>query len=99
VSSLAEIKNATVVPREAVNTGPDGTFVYRVTDDTAQQVPVRVLFDDGDNAAIDAKLNAGDRVIVDGQIRVVPGAKVQVNGTRAQGPGPRTSGQSRPNEG
>jgi membrane fusion protein, multidrug efflux system len=99
VASLAEIKNATVVPREAVNTGPDGTFVYRVTDDTAQQVPVRVLFDDGDNAAIDAKLNAGDRVIVDGQIRVVPGAKVQVNGTRAQGPGPRTSGQSRPNEG
>ncbi len=99
VASLAEIKNATVVPREAVNTGPDGTFVYRVTDDTAQQVPVRVLFDDGDNAAIDAKLNEGDRVIVDGQIRVVPGAKVQVNGTRAQGPGPRTSGQSRPNEG
>lgn len=104
VASLAEIKNATVIPREAVNTGPDGTFVYRVTDDTAQQVPVRVLFDDGDNAAIDAKLNAGDRVIVDGQIRVVPGAKVQVNGTRAQnngqgGAAPRTSGQSRPNEG
>ena len=103
VAALAEIKNATVIPREAVNTGPDGTFVYRVTDDTAQQVPVRVLFDDGDNAAIDANLIAGDRVIVDGQIRVVPGAKVQVNGTRAQnngqGAGPRTSGQPRPNEG
>jgi len=103
VASLAEIKNATVIPREAVNTGPEGTFVYRVTDDTAQQVPVRVLFDDGDNAAIDANLNAGDRVIVDGQIRVVPGAKVQVNGTRAQnngqGAGPQTSGQPRPNEG
>jgi len=98
VAVLSEIKNATVVPREAVNTGPEGTFVYKVTDDTAQQVPVRVLFDDGDNAAINGGLNTGDRVIVDGQIRVVPGAKVQVNGTRAQGAGPRTSGRG-PNEG
>ena len=100
VAVLSEIKNASVIPREAVNTGPDGTFVYKVTDDTAQQVPVRVLFDDGEDAAISGGgLNAGDRVIVDGQIRVVPGAKVQVNGTRAQGAAPRTSGQSRPNEG
>jgi multidrug efflux system membrane fusion protein len=97
VAALSEIKNATIVPREAVNTGPEGTFVYKVTDDTAQQVPVRVLFDDGDNAAINGGLHTGDRVIVDGQIRVVPGAKVQVNGTRAQG-GPRTSGRG-PNEG
>jgi multidrug efflux system membrane fusion protein len=102
VAGLSEIKNATVVPREAVNTGPDGTFVYRVVDGTAQQVPVRVLFDDGTHAALDARLNAGDRVITDGQIRVVPGAKVQVNGTRRQGGtpgGPKTSGQRRPNEG
>jgi membrane fusion protein, multidrug efflux system len=99
VAVLSEIKNASVIPREAVNTGPDGTFVYKVTDDTAQQVPVRVLFDDGEDAAISGGgLNAGDRVIVDGQIRVVPGAKVQVNGTRAQGNGPRTSGRG-PNEG
>ena len=94
VASLSEIKNATVIPREAVNTGPDGTFVYKVTDDTAQQVTVRVLFDDGDNAAIDGNLNAGDQVIVDGQIRVVPGAKVQVNGARkAGGKSPQTSGR------
>ena len=99
VAVLSEIKNASVIPREAVNTGPDGTFVYKVTDDTAQQVPVRVLFDDGEDAAISGGgLNAGDRVIVDGQIRVVPGAKVQVNGTRAQGNGTRTSGRG-PNEG
>jgi len=98
VAQLSEIKNATVVPREAVNTGPEGTFVYRVTDDTAQQVPVRVLFDDGDNAAISGNLNTGDRVIVDGQIRVVPGAKVQVNGQRPQNGGAKTSGRG-PNEG
>lgn len=98
VAVLSQIKNATVVPREAVNTGPDGTFIYKVTDDTAQQVPVRVLFDDGEDAAISGNLNAGDRVIVDGQIRVVPGAKVQVNGQRPQNGGAKTSGRG-PNEG
>ncbi|MES2472263.1 MAG: efflux RND transporter periplasmic adaptor subunit [Pseudomonadota bacterium] len=103
VAGLSEIKNAIVVPREAVNTGPEGTFVYRVVDGTAQQVTVRTLFDDGTHAALDARLNPGDRVITDGQIRVVPGAKVQVNGTRGQKGGakgsPQTSGHQRPNEG
>jgi len=28
IVALSEIPNATLVPREAVNTGPDGLFVY-----------------------------------------------------------------------
>lgn len=91
VVGLSEIPNATIVPREAVNTGPNGQFVYRVVDGTAQEVPVRVLFDDGTSGAVIANLRAGDRVIVDGQIRVVPGAKVQVNGERPRRT-PQTSG-------
>jgi multidrug efflux system membrane fusion protein len=79
---LASIPNAVVTPREAVNTGPDGTFVYAVKDGTAQQIPVRVLFDDSVNAAVQGSLRAGDQVIVDGQIRVVPGAKVNVIGAK-----------------
>ncbi len=35
--ALADIPNATVVPREAVNIGPDGQFVYVVKDGTAEQ--------------------------------------------------------------
>ena len=35
--ALAEIPNAIVVPREAVNTGPDGQFVYVVKDGIAEQ--------------------------------------------------------------
>ncbi|HYS44814.1 MAG TPA: efflux RND transporter periplasmic adaptor subunit, partial [Rhizomicrobium sp.] len=45
VVALSEIPHATLVPREAVNTGPDGQFVYAVKDGTAQQVPVKVQFD------------------------------------------------------
>lgn len=94
VVALAQIPNATLVPREAVNTGPDGQFVYAIKDGTAQQVPVRVLFDDGVNDAVSGNLKKGDLVVTDGQLRIIPGAKVNI--TRAKPPagakGQMTSG-------
>ncbi|HWU53925.1 MAG TPA: efflux RND transporter periplasmic adaptor subunit [Rhizomicrobium sp.] len=80
--ALAEIPHATLVPREAVNTGPDGQFIYAVKDGTAQQVPVKVLFDDGVNDAISGDLHKGDHVITEGQLRVIPGAKVNITGAK-----------------
>ena len=80
--ALSEIQNATLVAREAVNTGPDGQFVYAVKDGTAMQVPVKVLFDDGTLDAVSGNLKKGDLVITEGQLRVIPGAKVNV--TRAK---------------
>jgi membrane fusion protein, multidrug efflux system len=77
---LGEIPEATVVPREAVNDGPDGTYVYAVTADSrAEQRKVNVLFDDGTSDAIEGAVAPGDRVIVDGQLRVVPGVAVFVD--------------------
>ena len=40
--SLSEIPHATLVPRDAVNTGPDGQFVYVVKDGVAEQRPVKL---------------------------------------------------------
>ena len=100
IVGLASIPNALVAPREAVNTGPEGTFVYAVKDGAAQQIPVRVLFDDTVNAAIQGALRPGDQVIVDGQIRVIPGAKVNIIGDKpaaspaASKTGPQTSGSN-----
>jgi len=82
--ALSEIPNATLVPREAVNTGPDGQFVYAVKDGTAVQVPVRVLFDDGVNSALSGNVHKGDQVITEGQLRVIPGAKVSISGAKKQ---------------
>jgi len=97
--ALAEIPNATLVPREAVNTGPDGQFVYAVKDGTAQQVPVKILFDDGAKDAVSGNLKAGDQVIVEGQLRVIPNAKVNITGAKHQagapGKGEMSSGQRR----
>jgi multidrug efflux system membrane fusion protein len=86
--ALAEISNATLIPREAVNTGPDGQFVYAVKDGTALQVPVKVLFDDGIHDAVSGNLKKGDQVITEGQLRVIPGAKVNVTGAKRQAGAP-----------
>jgi membrane fusion protein, multidrug efflux system len=103
---LAMIPSATVVPREAVNDGPDGPFAYVVTpEDRAVQRSVRVLFDDGKDDAIDGDVKPGDRVIVDGQLRVVPGAAVYVDQPRAPkdtadtSPASRTSAATNPSAG
>jgi multidrug efflux system membrane fusion protein len=97
--ALAEIPNATLVPREAVNTGPDGQFVYAVKDGRAEQVPVKVQFDDGVNDAVLGDLIKGEMVVTEGQLRVLPGAKVNITGTRKRagvdGKGPMTSGRRR----
>lgn len=83
VVELDDIPGATVVPREAVNTGPDGLFVYVVQPDhRAVQRTVKVLFDDGQNDAVQGDVKPGDQVIVDGQLRVVPGATVFVEGSQ-----------------
>ena len=77
---LGKIPDAIVVPREAVNSGPDGLYAYAVTaENRAEQRSVKVLFDDGTSDAIEGDVHAGDQVIVDGQLRVLPGAEVFVD--------------------
>jgi multidrug efflux system membrane fusion protein len=78
--SLANIPNAIVVPHNAVNTGADGQYVYDVIEGRAQQRPVKVLFDDGTNTAIEGQVKKGDMLVVEGQLRVTPGAKVSLIG-------------------
>jgi len=82
---LGAIPGATVVPREAVNSGPDGLYAYAVTaDNRAEQRTVTVLFDDGTSDAIEGNVHPGDKVIIDGQLRVVPGLAVFVDNARDQ---------------
>jgi multidrug efflux system membrane fusion protein len=77
---LDKISNALVVPHDAVNEGPSGTFVYVVDNGRARQVPVKVLFDDAANIAVQGNIKPGDKVITEGQLRVDPGGAVNVVG-------------------
>jgi len=77
---LDKIRNAVVVPHDAVNDGPNGTYVYVVDNGKARQQPVKVVFDDSSNVAIEGDVKPGDKVITDGQLRVNPGDPVNVLG-------------------
>lgn len=76
--TLADIPRALVVPHEALNDGPTGTYVYVVAGHRAEQRRVRVLFDNSRHVAVAGDLKPGDAVIVEGQLRVVPGGAVKV---------------------
>jgi multidrug efflux system membrane fusion protein len=77
--ALNNLQNAFVVPREAVNVGPNGRYVYVVNKDgNAVLQPVEVLFDNGATMAISGRLKKGEKVITDGQLRVVPGQPVSI---------------------
>lgn len=75
---LKDISGALVVPRSAIDEGPKGSFVYQVVGGHAMQRSVKVLFDDGTDIAFEGSVRPGDKVIIEGQLRVVPGGPVRV---------------------
>lgn len=66
------------VPQRAVLEGPQGKFVYVVVDGKAEARPVQVGPWSGEDWIITSGLNGGEQVIVDGVLKVRPGAPVQV---------------------
>ncbi len=86
--TLAEDPNATVVPTAAIQTGPQGNYVYVAkTDQTVDLRPVTVARTRGDETVIDRGVTPGEIVVTDGQIRLVPGSRITVKSTApAQAP-------------
>jgi multidrug efflux system membrane fusion protein len=79
VLTLTNQPDAIVVPTQAVQTSQQGQFIYVVKPD--QTVEMRKIVLDrtiGDEAVIASGLGVGETVITDGQLRVTPGAKVQI---------------------
>ena len=68
---------AVYVPSAAVGQGPEGPYVFVVDDRlVAKQQPVRIARIAGDRTVIAEGLAAGERVVGDGQSRVLPGQPV-----------------------
>lgn len=87
-------KDALVVPAPALQRGPEGTFVYVVgADQTAQARLVTVGLLQGDDALIAKGLEAGDRVVTEGQSQLRPGSKVA---PRSAGPPGREGARPEP---
>src|SRR6202162_4477805 len=79
---LSTQKNAVVVPTKAIQTGQQGEYVYVVrTDSTAESRPGKTAGAYQNLTLISDGLKAGEQVIVNGQLRVAPNAKVTVQST------------------
>jgi len=90
VLTLGTQNQAVVVPSQAVQIGQDKSFVYVVKADmTVETRTVKTGTTIENMTVIDDGLNPGEQVVTDGQLRLVPGAKVQARG---QGQGQQGGG-------
>jgi multidrug efflux system membrane fusion protein len=76
---LDMLKNATVVPSQAVQVSQNGPFVFVVKpDNTVDLRPVKPgQRQDGDTQVIQNGVKAGEIVVVTGQLALAPGTKVE----------------------
>ena len=79
--TLATIHDAVVVPSQAVQTGQQGQFVFVIKADTAELRPVNAGITHKDMTVIEKGLAPGEQVVTDGQMLLMPGAKVEIKNT------------------
>ena len=80
-------KDVLTIPAQAVMTGQSGTYVYVLNaDQTARTQDVTVGRAADDYVVIEKGLTAGQNVVTDGQLRLVPGARVEVKTGGAPAP-------------
>ena len=76
---LSVQSNAIVVPSPAVQTGQNGQFVFVVKQDqTVAMQPVEAGTTYGNDTVITKGLHPGETVVTDGQLMLLPGAKVKI---------------------
>ncbi len=79
VLTLAEQPDTVIVPSAAVQTGQNGQYVFVVKhDQTAEMRPVEPGWIIENMTVIKKGVQAGEQVVTDGQVRLVPGAKVEI---------------------
>jgi membrane fusion protein, multidrug efflux system len=94
---LARLHNAVLIPPQAQQIGQEGPFVYVVRpDDTAEQRPIAPGQPQGDLIVVERGVQAGDKVIVTGQMGVIKNNKVMVVPNVPPASGPATVPQSAP---
>ncbi len=77
--TLGTRREALIVPAQAVQAGQQGTYVYVVNpDNTVALVPVTAGDSAGGETVVSGALAPGQPVVIEGHLRLRPGASVQV---------------------
>ena len=79
IVTLTSQPDAIVAPSSAIQAGQNGQFVFVIRNDlTVESRPVDVSRTWNNESIIGKGLKAGERVVTDGQLGLVPGAKVDI---------------------
>jgi multidrug efflux system membrane fusion protein len=80
---LSTVQSAVLVPSSAPQMSANGSYVYVVKpDSTAEQRPVSLGQRQGDLIVVEKGVQAGEKVVTNGQLGVTPGGKVAVDQPR-----------------
>jgi len=72
-------QNAITIPAAAVQRGAQGTYVYALKEDnTVESRPIKLALTEGLIAVIDTGVKPGEQVVTDGQEKLQPGSRVDV---------------------
>ncbi len=92
VLTLAVQPDATVVPREAVQAGQQGRYVFVVKPDrTVEPRPVTVAREVGHEIVVASGIVPGEQVVTEGQARLAAGTRVEVKTAVAEPASPSAS--------
>ncbi len=84
--TLTEQTDAIVVPSHAIQTGQSGQYVFVIKEDLAvESRPVVVARSLNGETVVEKGVAAGEKVVTDGQLRLVPGSKVEIKGGNGGG--------------
>lgn len=93
VLTLTTEPNAVVIPSQAIQTGQQGPYVFVIKpDQTVDTRAVTVERTVGPDAVIQTGLTPGEQVVADGQVRLVPGARVEIRTSPTPMPAERKAG-------
>ena len=77
--TLTTRSHAVVIPTQALQAGQQGPFVFVIKPDlTAESRPITPGQESNGETLIEKGLQAGEKVVTDGQLRLVPGARVEI---------------------
>jgi len=83
--TLSNLVGVTVVPSQAVQTGQNGEYIFVVKpDQTVEARPVVAGLTYDGAQVISSGLQPGETVVIDGQVRLKPGANVEVKTADAE---------------
>jgi multidrug efflux system membrane fusion protein len=84
--TLTTQTKATVIPAAAIQVGQQGEYVFVIKPDlTVETRPIVVARTVANEAVVEKGLEPGERVVTDGQLRLAPGAKVEIKEGLASG--------------